>query len=278
MLKMIRNYINSCEICSCHKYDRKPYNIKISPRPITEKPLDRIHMDIYIINKCSFLSIIDSFTKHLQMLNLKNKNVVQVQRKITKYFSSFGLPKEIITDHETTFMSIQLKNYLSSLGVSLKYASCSESNGQIEKTHCTLTEILNTNKYKYERADTRTLVRIAVTLYNNTVHSATGYTPNELLFNNSDSRNLQEILRNGETLFSAAQTNMLKAAKQQTKRNNVKCNPPSLEENQVVYIKPNIRTKMQPRASKVVAKNVADRTFENIRGVKRHKRKLKRLK
>ena len=51
-------------------------------------------------------------------------------------------------------------------------------------------------------------LRRSYLLIYNTVHSATGFTPNELLFNNSDSRKLQEILGNGETLFSAAQTNM----------------------------------------------------------------------
>lgn len=278
MLKMIRSYINSCEICNCHKYERKPYNIKISPRPITEKPLMRLHMDIYIINGCSFLSIIDSFTKHLQMMFIKNKNIVQIQRKLAKYFSIFGLPNEIITDHETTFMSIQLKNYLASLGVLIQYASCSESNGQIEKTHCTITEIINTNKYKYERADTRTLTKLAVTLYNNTVHSATKYTPNELLFNNTNSNTPDEIEQKAHELFCKAKTNMLKASNQQTARNNTKCSPPMLNEDQEVFLIPNIRTKMQARATKVVAKQVKDKTFVNARGLKRHKAKIKRLK
>jgi len=278
MLKMIRSYVNSCEICSSHKYERKPYNIKISPRPITHKPLDRVHMDIYIINKCSFLSIIDSFTKHLQMMYLKNKNIVQVQKKLATYFSIIGLPKEIITDHETTFMSVQLKSFLSSLGVLLQYASCSESNGQIEKTHCTITEIINTNKYKYEGADTRSLTKIAVTLYNNSVHTATKFTPNELLFNNSNSVNPPEISGKAQILFATAYKNMTKAAKRQTNNNDSKCAPPTLEEREAVFIMPNIRTKMQPRATKLIVRNVLDKTFENARGVKRHKQKIKRLK
>lgn len=277
MLKMIRSYINSCEICNCNKYERKPYNIKISPRPITNKPLDRVHMDIYIINSCSFLSIIDSFTKHLQMLFIKNKNLVQVQRKLTKYFSIFGLPKEIVTDHETTFMSIQLKNYLASLGVLLKYASCSESNGQIEKTHCTITEIINSNKYKYARVDTKALTRLAVTLYNNTVHSATKFTPNELLFNNTDNSTPDGISNKAIELFCKAKQNMLKASNRQLAGNYAKCSPPWLNENQEVFITPNIRTKMQPRATKIVAKNIKKKTFENARGVKRHKSKIKRI-
>ena len=46
------------------KYERKPYRILISPRLVTCKPLDRVNMDIYITNNCSFLSIVDLFSKH----------------------------------------------------------------------------------------------------------------------------------------------------------------------------------------------------------------------
>lgn len=60
MTKFISNYIYACDQCNAHKYERKPYNIKLSPRPITEKPFDRVHMDIFIINNISFLSLIDS--------------------------------------------------------------------------------------------------------------------------------------------------------------------------------------------------------------------------
>lgn len=100
------------------------------------------------------------------MLHIRNKNIIQIQRKLSHYFAQFGIPREIITDYETTFRSTQLRNYLASLGVALKYASCSESNGQIEKTHCTITDIYKTNKHKYEGYDTQAMIKIVVELYN----------------------------------------------------------------------------------------------------------------
>lgn len=115
MAKLIKKYSNACPHCNSHKYERKPYNIKISPRPVTEKPFERVHMDIFIIDKCSFLSLIDSFTKHLQMVHIKSKNLIHVQKALSKYISNFGTPKTIVTDHETTFVSIQLRNFLAQL-------------------------------------------------------------------------------------------------------------------------------------------------------------------
>ena len=278
MQKQIRNYINTCEICNVHKYDRKPYNIKISPRPISNKPLDRIHMDIFIIEKCNFLSLIDSFSKHLQMIHISHKNLTQVQKALGKYFACFGIPRTIITDHETTFQSIQLRNFLDALGISLEYASCSESNGQVERTHSTIIEIFNTNKYKFKGMATKSITKLSVALYNHSVHSSTKFTPNELLFNQNNIQNPEEILADAQKLFLEAKTNIQKANKNQTKYNDERKNPPIVNENQNVFLKPNIRTKTQPRAIKTIAQNVNDKTFQNIRKVKRHKRKLKRLK
>lgn len=185
----IKAAVNTCTVCNTHKYERKPYNIKISPRPATEKPMERVHMDIFAINSKSFLSIVDSFSKFAQMVPIETKNLTDVKSALTKFFTSFGTPLQIVTDHETTFRSIQLKNFLSNLGVSLEYASSSESNGQVEKTHSTIIEIYNTNKHKFLDLNTTDLIAISISLYNATVHSATGYTPNEILFNQLNATN-----------------------------------------------------------------------------------------
>lgn len=274
----IRKYVNSCEICNTHKYERKPFNIKISPRPITNKPLERVHMDIFIIDKCSFLSLIDSFSKHLQMISLKSKNLTHVQKALGKYFSSFGVPKEIITDHETTFQSIQFRNFLSQLGSQIRYAASSESNGQIERAHSTIIEIFNTNKNKFRGMGTKSIVKVSVALYNNSVHSSTQYTPNEILFNQNNIVNPEQIIKDAQQLFLKAKMNMDKAQKQMLNRNINKENPPIIEEGKEVFVIPNIRTKTQPRANKTNANEVNDKTFRNNNNIKRHKNKIKRLK
>ena len=158
----ITRYINSCSICAKHKYDRKPYNIKISTRPITERPFQRIHMDIFIMNNDNFLSFIDSFSKHLQMIPIKTKNLVDVTRAVTKYIHQFRAPELIITDHETTFRSADFRSLLDAYGTRLEYASSSESNGQIEKTHATIIEIYNTNKHKFQSLNTKGVIRASV--------------------------------------------------------------------------------------------------------------------
>lgn len=278
MAKLIKIYSDACPHCNKHKYERNPYNIKITPRPITDKPFERVHMDIFIIAKHSFLSLIDSFSKHLQMNYIKTKNLAHVQKALSKYFSSFGVPKKIITDHETTFRSIQLRNFLSQLGCCLEYAASSESNGQIERTHSTIIEIYNSNKYKFQNLGTKSIVKLSVALYNETVHSCTKLKPNEIMFNMNNVNNPEEIIGNAQRIFSEAKTNILKSHDRQTKRNASKEDPPVVQEGEDVFVIPNIRTKTEPRAVQTTARNIKDKTFINSNNVKRHKKKIKRLK
>lgn len=278
MDKLIAMYINSCQICNKHKYERRPYNIKISPRPITEKPLERVHMDIFIIDSCNFLSLIDSFSKHLQLFYMKTKNLTDVQKALTKYFASFGIPKLIVTDHETTFQSIQFRNFITQAGSCLAYAASSESNGQIERVHSTIIETFNSNKHKFNNVNTKSMIKIAVALYNNSVHSSTSFTPNEIIFNNNNNSNPIDIVRNAEKIFREARINMQKSQDKQRKHNSIKEDPPEIEENQEVFVIPNIRKKLDPRAKETIAQNVTERTFQNTKNIKRHKNKIKRLK
>lgn len=278
MSKLINMLINSCRVCNKHKYERKPYNIKISPRPITEKPMERVHMDIFIMDSCNFLSLIDSFTKHLQLYNMKTKNLTDVQKALTKYFVSFGIPKLIVTDHETTFQSIQFRNFVNQAGSSLAYASSSEANGQIERAHSTIIEIFNSNKHKFDNLGTKSMIKLSVALYNNSVHSATSFTPNELLFNNNNNTNPIDIVEKANKLFTDARINMYKAQIKLRKQNGDKEDPPVFEENQTVYVIPNIRTKQEPRAKETKTHDVKHKTFRNERSIKRNKNKIKRIK
>lgn len=276
--KKIREFINTCTICNQHKYERKPYNIKLSPRPITNRPMERVHMDIYIINKLSFLSLVDAFSKHLQMVYLRTKNLTNVQKALSKYFSNFGVPQEIITDHETTFRSIQLKNFLDQLGTQLHFAASSESNGQIERTHSTITEIFNSNKHKFPGMHTKSILKLSVALYNDSVHSATKYKPNEILFNQNNVQDPEQIVGKAQEIFLSAIKNLGKASANQTKQNDNREEPPVLQVDQEVFVIPNVRKKTEPRAKPTKAHDVQCKTFKNSNNVKRHKSKIKRLK
>lgn len=190
----------------------------------------------------------------------------------------YGTPRLVITDHETTFRSLHFKSFLDALNVELAYASCFESNGQVEKTHSTIIEIIDTNKHKFPNLNTSALVFLAISLYNTSIHSATKFSPNEIIFNHNNILNPNDISENAEVIFEKVKRNINKARNNQEKQNKNKENPPTLEDNQEVFVLPNIRKKLDPRAKPTNANDVTDKTFKNNKKVKRHKNKIKRLK
>ena len=125
---------------------------------------------------------------------------------------------------------------------------------------------------------TKSITKLVVALYNHSVHSSTKYTPNELLFNQNNINNPEDVIANAQKLFREAIINMEKSSHNQTKYNHSKEEPPPLNEGQEIFLKPNIRTKTQPRGNKNTAHNILSKTFKNSRNIKRHKQKLKRLK
>lgn len=278
MNSKIRKFINSCTICAHHKYERKPYNIKLSPRPIETAPFNRVHMDIFGIDKHNYLSLICAFSKHLYLIEIPTRNVIDIQNALSQYFLHFGTPKMLVCDHEASFTSIQLKSFLSELGIRLEFASSSESNGQIEKTHSTIIEMFNTNKHKFPELNSPEIIALVIALYNETVHSATSFKPNEIIFNQRNIVHPCDVSQAAQNIFLKVKNHLEKSKTNMTKYNDSKESPPEIKANDDVFIKKATRKKVDPRftVSKCLANN--DKTITIKRNVKRNKNKLKRLK
>jgi len=149
MMTKIKKLINLCKICNVHKYERKPYNIKITPRPIETTPFSRVHIDIFGIDKHNYLTFVCAFSKFLQTIEIPSRNLTDIRKALAHFITTFGAPRKIICDHETTFRSLQLQSFLANLGTELEFSSSSETNGQVERTHSTIIELFNTNKHKF---------------------------------------------------------------------------------------------------------------------------------
>lgn len=277
MAQKIRKFINACTICAKHKYERKPYNIKISARPIQTAPFQRIHMDIFGIDKNYFLSLICAFSKHLQLIKIATRNATDIQSAMAQYFSNFGIPQRIICDHESSFTSIQIRGFLSELGVSLEFASSSESNGQIEKTHSTIIEIFNTNKHKFPDLRSEDIITTSTALYNDTVHSSTSFTPNEVVFNHRNVTDRNEISEAATKIFDEVMVNLETARRNMEKNNHTKEDAPTITPGQDVLIKKVTRKKLDPRFTSTKCVENNRKTIKIPRNVKRNKNKLKRI-
>lgn len=179
-------------------------------------------MDIFVIDKNNYLSLICAFSKHFHLIPIATRNTLDIQNALTTYFAIFRTPETIVCDHEASFTSIQSKGFLSNLGVQLEFASSLESNGQIEKTHSTIIELFNTNKHKYPELHSPEMLNIICSIYNETIHSATWFSRNEIVFNQRNVVNPTEIAEASQKIFDNAIVHLNKAKNNMEKYKTVK--------------------------------------------------------
>ena len=166
------------------------------------------------------LTIIDYCTKWSICVPLRNQKATTVAEALmNNVFADFELPKIILTDQGTNFMSALLVNLMKFLGIdkktSLPYTAF--QNGQVERFHSILHQMLTFYVHDDQKHWSKNL-KFALMAYRMSPHSSTGLSPFETLFGRQpilpsqlnhplDDSNLYQQ----EELISRLQTNWSKA-------------------------------------------------------------------
>lgn len=201
VMKLKRNYfwknmditvasiINSCDVCKTLKYDRKPLKPQLQLTQTQTKPFSEIFMDIFSVEGKYFLTIIDAFSKLGQAFELCNRSTPEVVRALIKFFSFYGVPKRISADPGSEFNNTLLKETLHFYKIDLHIGTPHNPNsmGLIERFHSTILEIYRIAKYEHKITDAANVMTYAVMSYNQSIHSATGLTPFEVVLGHTDS-------------------------------------------------------------------------------------------
>ena len=194
MKNTITQYINSCEICQRAKYARKkPY----TPLMITEtpsKPFQIVHIDVFFYDNKIYLTLVDSFSKFAQAIQIPGKNAINVSNALIKYFSFCGIPEKLIIDNGTEFNNDTVKEILKMHKINIHFTTPQhhESNSIVERFHSTIIEHLRLLKESFPN-DKENLMDYAIIAYNSSIHSTTKYTPFELTHGHTNSRDPNEI-------------------------------------------------------------------------------------
>lgn len=185
MRKQISKVLNNCQNCLKVKYDRTPINPPMCHTPTPKNPFETLHIDTYTIEKTKFLSIIDSFSKFAQMYPLTHVTAQTVCSKLLDYFNSFGIAKTIIADSGTELKNKVIQEALQTKNISIHYISVNhpQSNGVVERFHSTLLEHIKLLRNQFPKTKIDEIIKLALIAYNNSIHSATKFTPFEIIFN-----------------------------------------------------------------------------------------------
>ena len=203
----IAEITKNCHIC--FKNFQKP-QAQVLSWSCSGKPWSRLHIDYAgPVDDKYFLVIVDSYTKFMDVHTTSSMTSSVTIELLRKSFCNFGLPDVIVSDNAPYFVSQEMEAFLKKNGIHhITPAPYNpSSNGLAERGVRTLKEGLT----RFMKGSLNT--RICRFLYNQrkTVHSSTGKTPSELMFNRNfrvtvesvkqECQNKRELVKLGDKLF-----------------------------------------------------------------------------
>jgi len=130
------------------------------------------------------LTFQDSLTKFSKAIPISNQEAATIAKEfVTKIIFEHGIPGKVLTDQGTNFLSEIFKNTCKLLKIEKIQTTAyhPESNGALERSHRTLAEYLR-HYINSEQTDWDEWISYAMFAYNTTPHTATGFTPFELIY------------------------------------------------------------------------------------------------
>lgn len=277
MLQKIKVIVKQCSICAVNKYDRHPNNPEIQATPIPEYPGQIVHIDIYIADKNLILTAVDKFSKYAQAKLIKSRSSEDIREPLRQIIFNFGVPQNIIIDNEKSLNAnsiiFMLKDQLR-INIHRIPPHTSTANGQVERFHSTLSEIIRCLKSENIERSFPELLDRAVYEYNYSIHSTTGQKPVESFFG-------RRIYTNPEQYEKARQNNIqrLRQKQEQDLTLHNKHRKPFNNYNigQTIYIKINKRygNKLTSKYKKEIVKENHNSTVTTQSGKIVHKSLIK---
>lgn len=295
MKTTITDIINTCELCLKSKYERHPYNPKFSGPLLAKRPFEIIHLDTFSFQNSKFLTVIDLFSRYAQAYLMKDGTGLTVLNKLRHYFAHHNVPGKIVCDEGKEFKNKTFIEFCKLNKVELHYTTVNNpcSNSPIERFHSTILEKLRILRLKNPKDLPSNLMTTAVLIYNQSIHSSTGFAPFHLLygpyerliefdiempiFEQYNEKRKQEILPFYDHVYNK---NKEKANKILEKHNTNRDDPINLEGKEV-YVERNKPRKTDPPFEKITVTEqdqhkIAGQTSKS-RPTTAHVRTMKRL-
>lgn len=134
MNKDMEEYVRSCG--SCNEMNSVTRPAAYSSWIPTSKPFSRVHADFFHLDHKTFLVIVDSYSKWIELEYMRtstdSRHVIKVFLNV---FARYGLPDVLVTDGGPPFNSADFVNFFERQGVKMMKSPPyhPESNGQAER-------------------------------------------------------------------------------------------------------------------------------------------------
>jgi len=175
----------ACEVCSALR--KNPAPAPFTPWTFPARVWERIHVDFATLKGTDYLILIDSHSKWIEVEMMNSTTASKTIEVIRHWFSSYGLPMEVVSDNGPQFGSAEFNDFLQRNGVkhTLSPPYHPSSNGAAERS----VQIVKDNLKKHLLAEHKNLEPKLTTkqkldnfllTYRTIPHTITGRTPAEL--------------------------------------------------------------------------------------------------
>ena len=186
--KEVRALCRSCPKCQKTAVIQKN-RAPLKPLPIIDVPFLRIAMDIVgpLVRTDKgnryVLVVMDYATRWPEAVALKSVDSETVARALVELFARVGIPKEILTDQGSNFVSRLMTEFYRLTGVTPIKTSVyhPQTDGMVERFNATLKRMLRKSVAK-DAKDWDQLLPFMLFAYRGAKHATTGFSPHELVY------------------------------------------------------------------------------------------------
>ena len=193
LTRKLKDYLKYCPRCLTHQTKRHlPYG-KLMPLPIPEAPLEIIAIDFIVglpttpegYNAC--MTMTDRLTKRIGLLAGKDIDSAEVwAERLIRFWSiaSWGFPFGIISDRDPKFVSSFWRRLFKETATDLLFTTAwhPQADGQSERTNQAIEIAIRFLADDERYTDWSQMLPAITRIFNSTVSTVTGKTPDELLF------------------------------------------------------------------------------------------------
>ena len=175
----IENKVAKCE--SCTKQLPNFPKAQANPWIWPQTPWQRIHVDFAgPFRNEMFLVVVDAHSKWLEIVRMSSTSAASTINALRHMFSSYGLPKEVVSDNGPQFVAEEFEIFLKRNGIAhIKSAPYHpSSNGEAERAVRTFKQAMKT--MELEGGTLNQKLAAFLLSYRTTPHSMTKTTPSEL--------------------------------------------------------------------------------------------------
>lgn len=141
----IEQKAKSCEVCK--SFNAETARKVFIPWPEPRMPFERIHIDFFHLGSRTFLILVDSFSRWVEVILMRKTDAMNVIDALSVVFTRFGDPRVIVSDNGPPFNSAEFSRYCEKAQIKLIHSPPynPQSNGTAERWVRTVKEMMKKN-------------------------------------------------------------------------------------------------------------------------------------